>query len=234
MSTLIRPFFGYYGGKWRDTPRLYPPPEYPVIIEPFAGSAGYSVRYYDRLVVLCDLDPVIAGVWDYLIKVTPQEVLAIPDVPLDGCVDDLGLCQEASWLVGFWLNRGVAAPCKTPSAWMRKGIRPGSFWGPKVRRRIASQVGLIRHWRVSNRSYEESSRGLATRFVDPPYQVAGKHYRHGSKGIDYEHLGSWCQGQEGQTIVCEGPGADWLPFRDQGLRKTARKTPSMERVWLNY
>src|SRR5690606_30076826 len=33
----LRPFFGFYGGKWRDTLKLYPRPEYDVVIEPFAG-----------------------------------------------------------------------------------------------------------------------------------------------------------------------------------------------------
>ena len=33
----LRPFFGFYGGKWRDSPRHYPPPAHTRIIEPFAG-----------------------------------------------------------------------------------------------------------------------------------------------------------------------------------------------------
>lgn len=48
----LRPFFSYFGGKWRDTPRL-PAPKHPTIIEPFAGSAGYALRHYTRDVVLC-------------------------------------------------------------------------------------------------------------------------------------------------------------------------------------
>ena len=48
----MRPFFGFYGGKWRDAPKHYPFPEHDTIVEPFAGSAGYSVRYSDRNVIL--------------------------------------------------------------------------------------------------------------------------------------------------------------------------------------
>jgi hypothetical protein len=33
----LRPFFGFYGGKWRDALKHYPPPEHDTIIEPFAG-----------------------------------------------------------------------------------------------------------------------------------------------------------------------------------------------------
>ena len=42
--TRLRPFFCYYGGKWRAAPK-YPPPEHDTIVEPFAGAAGYATRY---------------------------------------------------------------------------------------------------------------------------------------------------------------------------------------------
>jgi hypothetical protein len=232
---MLRPFFGFYGGKWRDTPRNYPPPQHHEIVEPFAGSAGYSVRHgASHAVVLCDKDPVIAGVWKYLIGVSPAEILMLPDVPLGGTVDDLDVCQEARWLIGFWLNRGAARPCKRPSKWMREGVRPGSFWGDRVRQRIASQVTSIRHWRVFNRDYRECGVSQsATWFIDPPYREAGKHYAYGSDAIDFEDLGRWCQSRPGQTIVCEGPGADWLPFKTVGSVKTTRAGKrATERVWL--
>ena len=92
----LRPFFGFYGGKWRDALKHYPAPSHATIVEPFAGSAGYSVRYANRRVVLCELDPVIAGVWRYLIRVKPAEILAIPDLDPDGSIDDLKVCDEAS------------------------------------------------------------------------------------------------------------------------------------------
>jgi hypothetical protein len=151
----MRPFFGFYGGKWRDTPRHYPAPAHEVIVEPFAGSAGYSVRYADRRVILGEKDPIIYAVWDYLIHVPAHEILAIPDLEDGQTVADLTISQEARWLVGFWLNRGASRPRTGRSAWMRDGIRPGSFWGERVRRTIASQVERIRHWKVYNCSYED-------------------------------------------------------------------------------
>jgi len=42
----LRPFWRYYGGKWRAAPS-YPSPRCETIIEPFAGAAGYSLRYPD-------------------------------------------------------------------------------------------------------------------------------------------------------------------------------------------
>lgn len=233
--TNLRPFFGFYGGKWRDSIKHYPPPIHDTIIEPFAGSAGYSVRFADRKIILCDLDPVIASVWEYLIKVTPNEILAIPDVPLNGSVKDLNLIEEAEWLVGFWLNRGTSSPRKTPSKWMREGIRKGSFWGQRVRERIATQVGSIRHWKVYNCSYENLPiTGPATWFIDPPYQTAGKYYVHGSKDIEFKELGGWCRNRTGQVIVCENKGADWLDFDELADVKTTRASiRSKEMVWIN-
>lgn len=232
----LRPFFGYYGGKWRDALKHYPEPQHDTIVEPFAGSAGYSLRYASRKIILCEIDPVLAEVWRYLIAVEPSEIRAIPDVPVDGTVDDLKkITQEAKWLVGLWLNRGIAQPRVSPSKWMRDGIRPGSFWGKRVRETIASQVEAIRHWQVFNKSYEECPFAeQATWFIDPPYEKAGQYYRFGSKQIDYEALATWSRARRGQVIVCENEGATWLPFRKLADVKTTRAhRRSVEVYWLN-
>ncbi|RWG01081.1 hypothetical protein [Mesorhizobium sp.] len=231
----LRPFFSYYGGKWRDAVRHYPEPDHKTIIEPFAGSAGYSLRYPHRNVILYEIDPVVVSVWRFLIAAKPKEILAIPDLPEGGTIDDLPICQEARWLVGFWLNRGAASPRRSASKWMRDGIRPGSFWGARVRNTIASQVDGIRHWKVCNSGYIECPDDThATWFVDPPYQDAGRHYRFGSEIIDYQALGDWCRSRRGQVIVCENSGADWLPFRELGSVKTTRATRrSKEVYWLS-
>lgn len=236
VAASLRPFFGYYGGKWRDAIRHYPPPEHARIIEPFAGSAGYALRYHDRAVTLCEIDPVVAAVWRYLIKVKPREIRSIPDLGTDCTIDDLRVCEEAKWLVGFWLNRATASPRRSPSKWMREGIRPGSFWGSRVRETIACQVEAIRHWKVYQCSFEEcpTTSGKATWFIDPPYQTAGKHYRFGSDGIEYDGLAAWCRRRPGQVIVCENAGATWLPFSDLGDVKTTRTNRrSREVVWLS-
>jgi hypothetical protein len=231
----LRPFFGYYGGKWRDALKHYPSPKHETIVEPFAGSAGFSLRYFARTVILCEVDPVLAEVWRYLLRVTAKDILSIPDVGPDESVDDLTVNQEAKWLVGFWLNRGTASPRRSPSKWMRDGIRPGSFWGTRVRRTIASQLDAIRHWTVYNVSYSECpTPRTATWFVDPPYQTAGHHYRFGSEQLDYAALADWCRTRPGQVIVCENEGATWLPFRKLADVKTTRADRrSKEVYWLS-
>lgn len=111
---------------------------------------------------------------------------------------------------------------------------PGLSGDPKIRERIATQVPFIRHWEVRHCSYADIDVGLATWFVDPPYQDAGKYYHHGSQALDFEHLGQWCQSREGQVMVCENEGATWLPFRPLAETKsTLSDKRSKEAIWTN-
>uniref|UniRef100_A0A6M3KQB7 Putative methyltransferase n=1 Tax=viral metagenome TaxID=1070528 RepID=A0A6M3KQB7_9ZZZZ len=229
------PFFNYYGGKWRAAPR-YPDPNHGTIVEPFAGAAGYSTRHAGHRIILCDANEVIAGIWSYLIRATPAEIRALPDVPRSGTVDDLRVPQEVRWLIGFWLNNGSASPARSPSSWARKygeikGER-SQFWGPWVKSRLAKQVPLIRHWRVIHGSYADLDvPGDATWFIDPPYQVAGVHYPCGARGIDYGNLADWCRARRGQVVVCEQAGATWLPFQPHVDICNTHNKLSREVIW---
>lgn len=233
----LRPFFSYYGAKWRLA-RLYPRPAFDLLREPFAGSACYALHYPDRRVELCDSDPIIAGLWSYLIAVKEDEIRSIPS-RIDS-VDDLAASwpQEVRWLVGFWLTRAGAMPNRTASAWRRELLTSPeyrrSFWGDWVKHLIAAQLRHIRHWRVVEGDYRQISDEPATWFVDPPYQGRpGSHYRHGSKKLDYAELAAWCGSRQGQVIACEAQGASWLPFEPLAVVKSNQKRYSREAVWSN-
>jgi hypothetical protein len=209
----LRPFFPYYGSKWACAP-AYPPPLYWQIVEPFAGSAGYSLRFPDRDVLLVDINPTITGLWRWLIGADPAEVLQLPDVPDGVSVHDLGLAGPARDLVGYWLNPGQVVPAAKRSRF-RSGEFTNKGWNETIRRRIAAQIPRIRHWRIHEGQHNDAVsliRDPATWFVDPVYQGRpGKTYR--TAALDYEALGRWAEGLHGQVIVCEADGAKWLPFR---------------------
>lgn len=216
---MIRPLFPFYGSKWRDA-RRYPEPIGGLVVEPFAGSAGYSLWHEPERVHLYDVDPIIVGVWDYLIHVGPEEVLDLPDLDVGQSVDDLDLPQEARWLIGFWLNRGSAQPKKTRTAFSARTDRQQLVWGERARQRIAEGVPRIRHWRITQTSYADTLTPEATYFVDPPYVDKGRYYRY--RDVDYAHLAEWVRRLPGRAVVCEQEGADWLPFQPLASVKSTR------------
>jgi len=224
----LRPFFSFYGSKWR-TIHLYPAPTERKIIEPFAGSACYALHYPNLQVHLNDLDPVLCRVWHYLIHTSAAEIRTLPVEFED--VAALSIPEEAKWLIGFWLAKAATRPFSRKIGWARDTKYAKNYWCEERRERIASQVENIRHWTISNKSYEDLERERATWFVDPPYESkAGRAYVYNR--IDYSALAIWCREQQGQILVCENGGATWLPFRTLGLMKTAREGKSHEMLWL--
>lgn len=209
----LRPFWRYYGSKWRAAPR-YPAPIYSTIVEPFAGAAGYALRYPDRNVVLVEKYACIAGIWRWLIGATRADVLSVPVV--DSTADlPSWVSQEARWLVGFCLQDTAKRPCANLSAGMRRKREAGEDrgWSARMRERVAFQVDSIRHWRVIEGDYSAAPDIRATWFIDSPYVRTGVHYKHGSRDLDFAALGGWCHTRRGQVMVCEEGNADWLPFR---------------------
>lgn len=190
--------------------RYYPPPEHSTIIEPFAGAAGYSVRWSKprNKVILLDKSEYIVGAWDYLIRTPSAEILKLPLMDPGDDVNDLSICQEAKWLIGFWINQGSSMPKRTMGG--RSSNSKFGTWGEAPRARLAKQAESIRHWEIHHGDYAEAPDIEATWFIDPPYQDQGKQYRHQIE--NYSELAEWCRARRGQVMVCESEGATWLPF----------------------
>ena len=236
-SLSLHTFFAYFGSKWRSS-KFYEPPRFETIIEPFAGSAGYSVRHHYKRVILVEKDPRVAAMWRYLLRVTPRELLALPDLPRDGVVDDLGVCEEARLLIAYNVNRGAGGPRQSFTEWSVSS--PHSVWGRTLRARLAAQVEKIRHWRLIEGDYSLAPDVEATWFIDPPYEELGEHYRHSAAELDFPALGAWCQARRGQVMVCENDGATWLPFRplamvQSSIRGTGHADDGVSRevIWTN-
>jgi site-specific DNA-adenine methylase len=223
------PFFTFYGGKFRAS-KHYPPPQHGTIIEPFAGSAGYSINHPGADVRINDIDPIITGTWLYLIAASQEEILRLPDLEPGQTVDQLELPQEARWLIGWWLNKGSATPKKRASTFMLKHPAGAPYWGASIRQRIARQLPQIRHWTVTTGDYRDLPDLEACWYIDPPYSAGGQHYRFGRSGIDYTDLAKWTMTRRGQVIACEADDADWLPFTTlvamDGNEGRQKKTPA--------
>jgi len=216
----MQPFFGYYGGKWKLAKR-YGPPQRPHVIEPFAGGAGYSVYWEPKKVTLIELDPVVYGVWKFLQRVSPAEVMRLPANVLH--IDELPsrVCQEARWLIGFWFNSWLAKPAVARSNWAQTPITAARYWSETIKLRIASQVDGIRHWNIIHGNYEDAPNIDAHWHIDPPYDNrAGRSYAYNN--IDRGLLAQWCQNRWGWVQVCENDGATGLPFKPFSIVPTCR------------
>lgn len=214
----LRPFFPYYGSKWRLAPK-YPAPLYDTIIEPFAGSAQYATLYPDRKVVLCDLSEYVCGVWEYLIKATEADILRLPSVAY--CIDDFPqLCQEEKWLIGFWFNQMSTTPKRNMVKHARISLETNdrkylgnNYWCERNKIMLAYQSQFIKHWQIYNCSFERLSNPYATWFIDPPYLNIRQSKEYRNACVEHLQLHGWALSRMGETIICESVGAWWLPFR---------------------
>jgi len=200
----------YFGAK-TELVDHYPPPIHGTIIEPFAGTAIYSWKYWDRKVILYDSYIDIIKIWKWLQIASASDILKIPRPTSAGqWIDDLGIQEEgARLLMGFMAGYGY----KTPARKMSPHIKQRPNWVNYRIEKLAANIDKIRHWEVVHGSYESIKNVRATWFIDPPYQYQGKGYKKGSRHIDYKQLAEFCISREGQVIVCEADPAAWLPFR---------------------
>lgn len=205
----MKPFFSYFGSKYKLA-RQYGEPRHETVIEPFAGSAAYSVYWQPRNVILIDKSPVIVSIWNYLITATEKQIMDLP-TEFD-IISDLGLEIGAANLIGFWAGKGKVTPSKTRTKW---GIQYANstdckVWNEAVKERIASQLPNIRHWKCFEGHYTLLPNQQAHWFIDPPYEIAGRRYPH--KVGSYTDLAEWSKSRLGFVQVCENEGASYLPF----------------------
>jgi site-specific DNA-adenine methylase len=202
--------WGYYGSKSKIVNK-YPKPEFGKIIEPFAGTAQYSLKYFDRDVLLIEKYDVIVKLWKWLQQCSKQDVLGLPRLKHGENVDNFTWdCEEAKWLVGFIIAGAPSQPKKTASKW-KTVIRPNTQ--DYKLNMIAENLYKIKHWVIKQGDYIDLANEKATWFIDPPYQFGGEYYKFGNKSIDFVQMGDWCKSRFGQVIVCENSKADWLDFK---------------------
>lgn len=221
----------YFGSK-ANVIDFYPSPKYGKIIEPFAGTARYSLKYFDRDVLLVDKYEVIVKIWQWLQKCSIGDIQKLPHHVGPGqSLDDFTFdCDEAKWLLGFVVGYGMERPRRTASV-NRMNARPNHV--NYSLNRIAKNLFKIRHWEIVHGSYVDIENQDATWFIDPPYQHGGDSYVESNKNINYLELGKWCTERNGQVVVCENTRADWMAFKPMRNHRGARGTQN-ESIWSNF
>lgn len=227
--------FSYYGGKGKLAHK-YPAPKHNTIIEPFAGGAAYSLRYFDREVHLYDTNPHVIAIWEFLQSDTALDYADVvpTDVTPGDCIDDIidtipGCPQGLEWLLRSAANVGQFGTRKRSNAITFFGAKR---WACNTISKIRTWTSRIQHWRIKHLNYWDTPDITATWFIDPPYSNrAGAYYRYGSNGIDYSALTAFVHDRRGQVIVCENEGANWLDFeyfsepQGTGAKHVSRNRP---------
>lgn len=170
--------------------------------------------------VLIEKDQRVVELWDRLLSMTVDEVMAIPEPATGERTSDFFYMTTAT-------SNGVAG-----SRQMKVTSRMPELV-EMMKRRVARLLPHVAgRVKVIHGDYTNAPNVAATWFIDPPYQPhadkatssgtanpQGMGYAVGCKSsdLDYLDLGAWCRSRLGQTIVVEQEGADWLPF--QSLRR---------------
>lgn len=214
----------------------YPKPLHNTIVEPFAGGAAYSLRWYQHKIILYELNQKTYDMWKFILSAdAPYYIKQIPILKKGDLISENIIINDMPQglinILKATCNLGTAGISKNYNTvtklsaenWVHNTTKKLMFWWPK-----------IRHWKIINKSYTYIPNVKATFFIDPPYDnKAGQLYS--CSDINYNKLAKWCLNQRGQIIVCENYGAKWLPFIK--MRKTIsinskyKKIKSVEAIY---
>jgi hypothetical protein len=193
--------FYYFGRKGRAA-KTYPAPEYPLVIEPFAGSMAYSLHWRPPFAIGIEAQDSTWELWHRLCDMSAEEIrdFACPEVGEEST--DRWVLQAAT------SNWNDYSTYRTVTHYMVEHFHQ--------QRRMT-----LRHHDYAKRSvlyshgdYRSAPDVEATWFIDPPYVGVRGGCR--EKDIDYDELAEWTMARKGQLIVCEGYDGTWLPFKHHG------------------
>jgi hypothetical protein len=218
----LNPLFKCYGSKWSSSKHYPPPLDGLPIFEPFAGSAGYSLRYHWFDVVLWETNPLLQELWLWIInEATSQDILDIPlNLPIGTDIRTLGLTRGQQLLLKHWQRTNNVGPCMTISPW---GDKPGQ-WTENTRARVSEEIHAVKHWKFQEPKWNE----IGTWHIDGPYQF---NYQYGVKDFDYGKLSLSVHQLpvDSLVMVCEavcpktGKVPNYLPFEPSHLQVTSRR-----------
>ena len=217
--------FSYYGSKSKIV-GYYPPPKCNKIIEPFAGSARYSLKWFENDILIVDKYEVVVNIWKWLQSATIKDITGLPTLYKGDDIRELNLSEPEKQFLGM-----LAGVASTSPRWKVSEFASIQNGRKNQLKRIADQLYKIRHWNIKLDSYENLENIEATWFIDPPYEFGGNGYKYGN--IDYLYLSKWCKSRNGQVIVCENTKADWLPFKPM-TKLHGAMSETVEAIWSNH
>jgi site-specific DNA-adenine methylase len=194
----------YYYGRKKQIAKYYPSPNYGTIIEPFAGSAAYSL-YNDnwkKRVILVEKDEKVFNIWNWLINsATVDDMKKMPELRIGEKSSEFLHIIHAATKMAFHFKTIKVTPVLARNWEISKRV-------------FAENLYKIKHWEIIYGDYKDSPDIEATWFIDPPYTgKSGMGYRFNSKMINYNELAEWAKKRKGEIIFCEGEQADYLPFK---------------------
>ena len=194
----------YYYGRKKQIAKYYPRPSYDVIIEPFAGSAAYSLfdDHWKRGVILVEKDRRVSQIWDWLIhEATPESIRQLPELKAGEKSSEFLHIVHAATKMAFRYKTITVTPVLERNWEISK-------------RMMAENLHKVKHWELISGDYAQAPDIKATWFIDPPYKSEpGRGYDCGSSSIDYAGLAEWVLQRKGELICCEGKFGDYLPFQ---------------------
>ena len=193
----------YYYGRKKQIAKYYPSPNFDTIIEPFAGSASYSLygKNWRKRVILIEKDPKVAAIWEWFIKsATVEEIKRLPDLKVGEKSSEFLHIIHAATKMAFHFKTIKVTPVLERNWEISKRV-------------FAENLHKVKHWEIICTDYSAAPDIEATWFIDPPYKDSpGLGYKFSSKLIDYNALATWAQNRKGEIIFCEGEFGDYLPF----------------------
>ena len=212
----------YYYGRKKQIAKHYPPANLDTIIEPFAGSAAYSLygEHWKKKVILIERDEKVAEIWQWLIhEATPSKISSMPDLRVGEKSSEFLHIIHAATKMAFHYKTIKVTPVLARNWEISK-------------RYMAENLFKVKQWRIISGDYTVAPDVEATWFIDPPYKEdAGKGYRYSSQLIDYNNLAAWAKNRKGEVIVCEGYCGDYLPFKPLIVLKGVAGKTSKEMIY---
>lgn len=218
----------YFFGAKNLLARHYQPPLHGIIVEPFAGSAAYSCfhlkRHREMRAVIIDRNDNVAAAWDFLKHCSPRDIRKYKTPPIGEYTTDffLKVCTTSN---SCHLNAKMKVTKRMLETFEYQ------------RRRMLDLLWIRNRISFIHDDYRNFPNIEATWFIDAPYQRktdrrAG--FENSKRNKEYAELAAYAKERNGQVIVCEKAGANWMdfePFRDN---KTGLDSRYSEVVWYSH